>query len=313
MTMTQPIDLIVVDLDGTLLNSQHQMTERSEQALKAAIEKGAQVVIATGKSRFSGEEVIHRLGLTTPGIYLQGLTIYRPDNSIAFQKTLEPSLARRVITFAEDRGFAMAAYSGNRILVRSLSPGADELASRYHEPLPEEVGPLQNLLDEIPVHKLLALKPGEPRRIKALRWQLQAQLDGQGRLVQALDDMLEILPPGASKGAALKVLLKELNIPAERVLAIGDGENDIEMIEVAGIGVAVDNAVPSLKAAADHVVASNDADGVAEAIERFVLGEAETDDQPEDAPGDEGAADNQPASSAPEGTSSDDGQDEDEA
>jgi Cof subfamily protein (haloacid dehalogenase superfamily) len=302
--MTQPIDLIVVDLDGTLLNSEHQMTERSEQALKAAMEKGAQVIIATGKSRFSGDEVIRRLGLTTPGIYLQGLTIYRPDNSIVFQKTLDPSLARRVITFAEDRGFAMAAYSGNRILVRSLSPGAEDLAARYHEPLPEEIGPLQNILDEIPVNKLLALKPGEPRRIKALRWQLQTQLDGQGRLVQALDDMLEILPPGASKGAALKVLLKELNIPAERVLAIGDGENDIEMVEVAGIGVAVDNAVPALKAVADHVVASNNADGVAEAVERFVLGGAKNEHDTPSAQADQ----DQPTSST-----SQDAKDEDEA
>jgi hypothetical protein len=83
--------------------------------------------------------------------------------------------------------------------------------------------------------------------------------------------MLEVLPPNGSKGDALRVLLDELNIPAEQVMALGDGENDIEMLQLAGIGVAVGNASPLLKAVADQVVASNDDDGVAEAIERFVL------------------------------------------
>ncbi len=83
--------------------------------------------------------------------------------------------------------------------------------------------------------------------------------------------MLEILPNGASKGAALKTLIKDLGVSSESVMAIGDAENDIEMIQLAGIGVAVGNAGQAVKDAADVVVASNDADGVAEAVERYVL------------------------------------------
>lgn len=270
--MTQPIKLIAVDLDGTLLNSKHQITERTEKALKTAIERGVQVVLATGKTRQSARDIIPRLGINTPGIYLQGLTIYQPDGSISYQKTLDAELARQVITFAEDRGFVVVAYSGTHILVRTASVEGRKLTEDYHEPAPEVVGPLQNILDEMPIHKLIAVRLDEPRRINALRWQLGLQLDGRGRLVQALPDMLEILPPGASKGAALKVLLKELGISANEMLAIGDAENDIEMIKLAGIGVAVGNAVQSLKDAADHIVASNDEDGVGEAVERFVLG-----------------------------------------
>jgi hydroxymethylpyrimidine pyrophosphatase-like HAD family hydrolase len=97
-------------------------------------------------------------------------------------------------------------------------------------------------------------------------------VDGQARLMQAMiPDMLEVLPPNASKGNALKVLLKHVGVKAEHVLAMGDGENDIDMVQMAGIGVAVGNAFQGLKDIADHVVGTNDEDGVAQALEQFVL------------------------------------------
>jgi Cof subfamily protein (haloacid dehalogenase superfamily) len=270
--MNHPIKLIVTDLDGTLFNSQHQLTVRTEKALKAAIEKGVKVVLATGKTLISGQDVAKRLNLDTPGIYLQGLAIYNADGTIRWQRTIDPNVARTAINCGEDRGFTMVAYSGTRVLCRASNRDTDELM-KYHEGVPEAVGPLQNILDTVPVHKVLAIKLAQPRQVTALRWQLSMQINGTGKLVQALDEMLEILPPGASKGAALKLLLKDLKLPAEQALAIGDGENDIEMIQLAGVGVAVGNAHQKLKAVADHVVASNDEDGVAEAVERFVLAE----------------------------------------
>ncbi len=270
--MNQPIKLIVTDLDGTLFNSKHELTERTEKALKTAIEKGIKVVLATGKTRISGLGVIERLNLDTPGIYLQGLAIYNPDGTVRWQQTLDPNVARTAINAGEDRGFTMVAYSGTRVLCRAHNRDTDELMN-YHEGAPEAVGPLQNILDDVPVNKVLAIRLAQPRQVTALRWQLSMQINGTGKLVQALDDMLELLPPGASKGAALKMLLKDLKIPAEQVVAIGDGENDIEMIQIAGVGVAVGNAHQKLKDVADHVVASNDEDGVAEAVERYVLAE----------------------------------------
>jgi Cof subfamily protein (haloacid dehalogenase superfamily) len=266
------IKLMAIDLDGTLLNSQHQMTEKTEKALKSAIAQGVKVVLATGKTRFSGNKIIEALGLTTPGVYLQGLAVHYHDNSIRHQLTLNPDVARRVITFAEDRGFDVVAYSGTRILVRAIQNGAEELHTRYHEPMPEAVGPLQNILGDTQINKLLIIKQNDPRKVTAIRWQLSMQLNAkEARLTQALSDMLEVLPPGASKGAALKTLLKEMDVKPEEVLAIGDAENDTEMIQLAGIGVAMGNASEKLKAVAEYVVASNDEDGVAEAVERFVL------------------------------------------
>ncbi|MBZ0295868.1 MAG: HAD family hydrolase [Anaerolineae bacterium] len=290
--MTDAIKLIVVDLDGTLLNSQHELSERNEKALKAASEQGVKVILATGKTRASALSVIARLGLETPGIYLQGLAVYAGDGSLRHQSTLDPAIARQVITFAEDRGYTMVAYSGTRMMVRKRDQNSAILV-RYGEPEPEVVGPLQNILDDTPINKVLAVSGDDGKRINALRWQLSMQIGGAARLMQAgLPDMLEILPPGASKGAALRTLIKEMNIPASQVMAIGDGENDIEMLQIAGIGVAVGNALKPVQEAANHIVESNDKDGVAEAIERFVLKATEAEEKPDASPEQESETEN---------------------
>ena len=270
--MTQPIKLIAVDLDGTLLNSKHQMSKRNEKALKAAIAKGVQVIIATAKTRTSASDIVKRLELTTQGIYLHGLAIYNADGSLAYQKTLEPAIARQVLTFAEDRGFYVIAYSGTRILVRSSNSRFEQYIKEYNEALPEIIGPIQNILGDMPINKLLITRFDEAKRVKALRWQLSMQLDDQANVTGSIrDDMLEVMPPNISKSVTLAALIKQAEIKAENVMAIGDGGNDIDMIEMAGIGVAMGNARQALKDKADHIVADNDHDGVAEAVEKFVL------------------------------------------
>lgn len=269
------IRMIVLDVDGTLLNSEHALTARTAEAIKAAIAKDIHVVLATGKTRNSTTKLIDELGIRSPGIYLQGLAIYDEDGAILHQWTLDPQLARQVITFAEDRGFTMVGFSESRILVRADDPKMKIGFSNYHELAPEVVGPLQNILGSTALNKLIAM--GEPKAIKALRWQLQMQIGGAGRLMQAgVPWMVEILPPGGSKATALKQLLKDMKIKPEHVLAAGDAENDIEMIQMAGIGVAMGQAAQDVKDAADYVTASSDEDGVGQAIERFVLSAAET-------------------------------------
>src|SRR5688572_25405227 len=94
------IKLIAVDLDGTLLNSKHELTTRTEKALKAAMAKGIKVIIATGKTRRANEKFIEALGLQdTPSICVQGLVVHNGDGSVRYQQTLEPKVLRQVITF----------------------------------------------------------------------------------------------------------------------------------------------------------------------------------------------------------------------
>jgi hypothetical protein len=279
----QPIKLIVTDVDGTLLNSEHNLTERCTKALQSAAALGIQIVLATGKSPTSTAPIVEQLKLPVYSIVIQGMLTVDPHGKTLSQLTLHPDVARQVITFADDRGFTLMAYSGSRLLARNVNALVEAHTAPYHEPAPELCGPMQNLLWTTPIHKLVAL--GEPRAITGLRWQLTAQVGGSARVVQAgVPAMVEVLPPGGGKGPALKTLLKELRIGADQVMAIGDAENDLDMIQMVGLGIAVENAQPKVKEAAKVTVASNDADGVAEAIERFVLAQAQPSTPPAEQP-----------------------------
>ena len=265
------IELVVADLDGTLLDKNHEITERALQAIKALREQGIKFMLATGKSRGSALKIIEQLGMDTPGVFVQGLVLQSADGSILHQTTLDPAIARQSITFAEDRGFSLVAYSGTTTYIRKRSHNTN-LIVEYGEPESQVVGPLQNILGHIPINKLAIIDRADPRHVKAVRWQLNMQFNGAASFVQpAVDEMIEVLPKGTSKGAGLKTLLKDMGIAPANVLAVGDGENDIEMLQLAGIGVAVANADDFVKKAANHVTVASHGDGLAEAIERFAL------------------------------------------
>ncbi len=279
--MGKDIKLITVDLDGTLLNSKHELSERNKKAVKKAMEQGVQVVFATGKTRFAAEGLLEELDITSPGVFSQGLIIYNGDGTIRTNTVMDKKILRRIINFAEDRGFGVLAYSGNRILTRRADEVADKIAE-YGEPKAESVGALVNHLDSTEINKVILY--GQESKVAALRWQLSKQLDGEIHLTRAnVQGILEVLPANTSKGKAVMRVMKDLNIAPQNTMAIGDGENDIEMLEAVGTKVAMGNAVQKLKDIADQVVGSNDADGVAQAIEMFVTGKIEdekTDDTP---------------------------------
>jgi len=201
---------------------------------------------------------------------MEGTIIYKTDGTIREQHVLDPEMARQVITFAEDRGYTILANSGEQIFMRAHNTRINELLAKYREPAAEVVGPLQNILDDITINKLVAMKDGQS--VKPLNWQLKMQLNGSVKLTPImLDTGLQIMPPNISKGTALKMMMKDLKLTAEQVVAIGDAENDLEMFAAAGISVAMGNARQQIKDAAKRVVSHCDEDGAAEAIERFVL------------------------------------------
>jgi Cof subfamily protein (haloacid dehalogenase superfamily) len=263
------IKLIAVDLDGTLLNSQHQLSERNRVALKEALNLGVQVMVATGKTYASIAWLYQQLGLTTPGVFGQGTVVHNADGSVRHQQSLPVPILRRVIPFVESRGFAVVVYSGQRLLIKSKDARVDLLA-KYQEPAPEVVGSLSNILGVVPFNKLIVIG-NDPRSVKGLYWQLDKMMDGQVALTYAgIPTQFEILPLNISKGKTVIAMAKELGIPSDRVMTIGDAENDMDMLQF-GLSVAMGNASDKVKNIAKFTVGSNDMDGVAEAIERFVL------------------------------------------
>ncbi len=153
----------MIDIDGTLLNGEHVVAPRVEAALKAAIKQGVKIVLATGKTRTAGLPYIEQFGLTTPGIYVQGLVVYNADGAITHQLTLDPALARQVITFIEERGFGIAAYAEGRIIAPRYMKSLEEELTLRHEVAPDVVGPLQNVLGTVRLNKLIVW--GEARAI----------------------------------------------------------------------------------------------------------------------------------------------------
>jgi Cof subfamily protein (haloacid dehalogenase superfamily) len=263
------IRLIVSDLDGTLLNSQHNISPRTQKALHDAIAAGVNVVFATGKTRYSAQNLIKDLSLTTPGVYVQGVVTYNGDGSIRKQHVLDTALVRRMLTFLQERGFDVLVYSGARIFARRKSEWSD-LVEHYGEPPAEIINDLYQRLPEISVNKLCI--GGTEQRIRALHWQLDRMYHNQIATTRAgVDGMMEVLPPGFSKGKGVVALIKDMGLDPKNVMAIGDGENDVDMLKSVGVPVAMSNAKQVLKDVAKYIVASNDEDGVAEAIERFVL------------------------------------------
>lgn len=264
------IELIAVDLDGTLLNSQHEVSPRTVEALRRAMDMGIKVVIATGKTRVAAERTIAHLMLETPGVFLQGLVIYNGDGSLHSQQLLDEAVVERMCAISEAEQHPMVAYCGGRILTAETNAYTDRLLP-FHEPTPEPIGSLRKLIGQIPINKLLFID--EPERLAPLRVRLETELADVATIVQALPDMLEVLPLGASKGAGVKRLLESLAIEPAHVIAFGDGENDVEMLHLAGIGVAMGNATPVTKRAANYVTTSNDDDGIADALEKLVFAE----------------------------------------
>jgi len=272
MPSPDEIEVIVIDLDGTLLNSEHIMTNRTRDTIQRAIAAGKKIILATGKTRASAESVIAALNLTTPGVFVQGLVTYNADGSIRTQQVLDPQATRRVIQYAEASGAEVLAYSGNRLLAKHNEAPFDILEA-YNEPAVEVVGPLVNILGQIPIHKLIIFERSK-RKLRALRWQLNQQVGEAISFTRtAVHDQLEVLPKNASKGGGVRALLRELAVEPGHVMAIGDAENDVELLKFAGLSVAMENAHEALKAVADVITSSNDDDGVAEAIERYALDE----------------------------------------
>jgi Cof subfamily protein (haloacid dehalogenase superfamily) len=261
---------IVVDLDGTLLNDSHALSDRNRDTIRKAMELGVKVLIATGKTRASAEPIIAALKLETPGIYVQGTVVYNADGSIRHQQTMDTAAVRRIITYAESNGFDVIAYKGNQLLAKHNGSPISYI-TEWSEPNPTPVGPLVNIIQSTPLNKLIIVG-GTPHSLKALRWQLMQQVGMHVSFTStAVTSTLEVLPKGGSKAHGVRLALKDLGIPLENVIAMGDAENDIEMLQMVGLGIAVANASEATKKAAKEITASNIEDGVAQAIEKYVL------------------------------------------
>ena len=270
---TAPIKLIVTDVDGTLLNSRQQLDETVVAAVRKARDAGIPLMIATGKAVGPWtREILPQLESPLPEIFLQGLFIRDQRGKTLYSNTLDAAILRTCIALARKLKVALVLYGSDRIICDVRNHHTDRLIF-YGEPTPEAVGDLAAYLDssDVDIHKAIFMADDSSIQ-DVVRPVVDMELATYNvALTSAIEGMVEVLPPGASKGKGVQFVLEHvLKVDPTEVMALGDGENDVEMLELVGWGVAVSNAGDKAKLAADTVLdASNDQAAVAVAINRW--------------------------------------------
>lgn len=276
---------IASDVDGTLLTSKMTLHPRTKQAIQrslAAARSPLQPIQwffpATGKSRKGaldslGPE-IGALLATAPGVFLQGLYCVDEKGQIVFEQRLPATAVGEVERLVAELEFSMVAYDGDDLYTTQVTASVRELHELYGEPMPVLLSGA--ISDHAPgVHKILLMDP-DPKKVNMIRPKLEALAAANNACVtQAIPTMLELLPHGCSKALGVRKLCEKLGIDMEtQLLAIGDAENDVLMLQQASIGVAMGNASPIAKEAADFVMDETNNDGGAgAAIEVFGFGQ----------------------------------------
>ncbi len=262
--------LVAVDLDDTLLDSALQVSPRTVRALARAREKGVIVTLATGRMFRSAAPIARRLGIDVPIITYQGALVKHPlTGAELLHRTLPNEVARAIITRLQEYDHHINVYLDDRLCMEKLTPEG----KRYADLSQVEayvVGDLLSFMGKRNPTKVLTIASEE--KILIQMRDLQALFPAeQVHITRSKPYFLEFSHPLATKGQALQYLATHYGIPREAVMAVGDGYNDLDMVAYAGLGVMMGNARDEVKQYADFITASNDADGVAEAIERFIL------------------------------------------
>ncbi|KAI3823738.1 hypothetical protein L1987_05179 [Smallanthus sonchifolius] len=270
---------IFCDMDGTLLNSKSQISDTNAKALREASSRGVKVVIATGKTRPAVLALLKTVDLAgrdgiaseySPGVFIQGLLVYGTQGREIHRRNLDIDVCREAFHYSVEHNVPLIAFSENRCLTLFGHPLVDSLHTIYNEPKAEIMASVDHLLSSGEVQKVLFLDTAEGVA-GTLRPYWSEASAGRASVVQAQPDMLEIVPPGSSKGSGVRMLLDHFGVTANEVMAIGDGENDIEMIELVSLGIALSNGSEKTKAVANIIGVSNDEDGVADAIYRYAF------------------------------------------
>jgi hypothetical protein len=261
--------LVVIDLDGTARSRRLGITPGVRDAIASAQARGVRVCVATGRMWRSAEPWVRALGVDPPAILYNGGQILEFETKrTLYERRLPAATARAALAIVRlDPDVQPHLYADDRVLVERPHPLTEAYAA--DDGLTAEVVPsFEPFLSAADPYKLLII--GSEGRVGSLQ---QAVRDAAlpVHAVQSEPVYLEILPPGVSKGEALQAMLEALALTAAETIAIGDNWNDVEMIEAAGLGVAMGHAPEGVRARADVVCGTAEEEGVREVIERFVL------------------------------------------
>ena len=286
-----PIGLIGLDLDGTLLDSRGELSERNREAVAAARAKGVRVALVTGRRFRDARPLALQLGLDVPLVAHNGALTKHARTLETVAATLLPLAEARLVLDVgrahgadplvsdDPLGLGLLVYDhiseDNHALARYIEWSRRVVGEDEADRSVRRVPSLEEYLDHDPLHIAFS---GGCAAMEKLGEILEAELGGRIKSLLTLYPkkdfaLLDVIHPAASKGAGLAAVADEYGLRPEEVMAVGDNFNDLEMLRYAGTGVVMGNAEPALRRATEglHVTLPNDEDGVAAAIERFVL------------------------------------------
>lgn len=265
--------LLALDLDGTLTNSKKQITLHTlETLIRAQQEKGLKIILASGRPTYGVAPLANALQLDKFGgfilAYNGGEIINWRTHEIMYKNLLDHDVLPYLYECAKKNDFAIVTYENEYVLTEKPD---DEYVLKEALLNVMKIKKVDNFLEAVrhPIAKCLIV--GEPTRLAILEKEMQEHLKDRMGVFRSEPYFLELVPKGIDKARSLSVLLEELELKREELMAAGDGFNDLSMVRFAGMGVAMANAQDVVKENADFITLSNDEDGVAYAVEKFIL------------------------------------------
>jgi Cof subfamily protein (haloacid dehalogenase superfamily) len=242
---------------------------RTRAAIAATRAAGIHFVLVTGRMFQAVRPYALEAGLDDPVVCYQGAVVAEPVSGRWLRHVPIPlELARETIAAVNEEGFGLNCYVDDELYVAEVTPEARRYADFQHLQL-HAVGDLLEWLKEPPT-KLVVIH--DPKVLDGLKHRMLARFDGRLYISKSLPYFLEFASPDVTKAAGLDFLSEQLRFTRKGTVAFGDGENDVELVEWAGYGVAVANAHERVKEAADFVCPSVDEEGVAQVLEAFLAG-----------------------------------------
>jgi Cof subfamily protein (haloacid dehalogenase superfamily) len=264
--------MIVLDLDGTLTDRNKKITPRTKEALFELKRQGGIIVLASGRPTYGVMPLARELELHESGGYILsfngGRIIDCRTGETVFARELPVSSNSRIIRMAKEHGVNILTYEDDLIITPNAGDEYVEKESTINKLEVKEIQDMEAYV-QFPVVKFLMLDEGD--YLAMVEPKVKAALGRDYSVYRSEPYFLEILPKGVDKAASLERLLMKLGMSREEMIACGDGYNDLSMIQYAGLGVAMENAVLPVRLAADYVTLSNNDDGVAHVIEKFML------------------------------------------
>lgn len=271
------IKLVAIDIDGTLVNEQKIMTERVQTAIRQAAEQGVKIVLCTGRPISGIQPYMEELGFFSEreefAISHNGACITRTDTlEVVHDVALSGDDLREIYAFSKNYPPLLTAMNEERFIAvgKEATPVAQNEARIINMELEEEE--LEAIADKERILKIVYI--GTENDLDVLESVMPAEMREKFYVVRSQTYLLEVMVKGTNKGTALHKLAEHLGLSLDEVMAIGDGENDYEMIHAAGIGVVMENGTERVKSIANDITLSNEADGVAHALEKWVLNQA---------------------------------------